>query len=250
VSRGARFVLFGVSAAGLAALLGWAFAGLPDFGAYAGRYGRIVAQLAEPDRATTNAVTFTAFDVRAIDTLVEEFIVFASAIAAVALLRHQRDEPEHAEDTDTLLRPRTSPALRLVGAALAGPTVVIALDLIAHGHLTPGGGFQGGIVLAATAVVVVAAGGRVRLPPDKPPLLGEMMHGAGAAGFVLLGLGGLIFSGAFLSTTFAGHGTTGALLSGGAIPLLNVATGFEVAGAIIVILAEFLEQEMLAMEES
>jgi multicomponent Na+:H+ antiporter subunit B len=249
VSRTARLIVFALSAAGLAALMGWAFAGLPDFGVYSGRYGRILAQLAQPDRAVTNAVTFTAFDVRAVDTLVEEFIVFASAIAAVALLRHQRGEPEEAEDTDHLLRPRTSPALLVTGAALAGPTVVIALDLVAHGHLTPGGGFQGGVVLAATAVVMVAAGARVRLPPGEPPLLGEMMHGAGAAGFVLLGLGGLVFSGAFLSTTFAGHGTTGALLSGGAIPLLNVATGFEVAGAIIVILSEFLEQEMLAVTD-
>jgi multicomponent Na+:H+ antiporter subunit B len=250
MSRNVRFMVFVVGAAGMAALLAWAFSGLPDFGVYAGRYGRIVAQLAQPDRASTNAVTFTAFDVRAADTMVEEFIVFAAAIAAVALLRHQRDEPKGAEQADELLRPQTSPALRVMGAALAGPTVVIALNLVAHGNLTPGGGFQGGVVLAATAVVVVAAGARIRLPPDKPPLVGEMMHGAGAAGFVLLGLGGLIFSGAFLSTTFAGHGTTGALLSGGAIPLLNVATGFEVAGAVIVILAEFLEQEMLAQEES
>jgi multicomponent Na+:H+ antiporter subunit B len=242
--------VFALGAAGLAALLAWSFAGLPEFGVYAGRYGRIIAQIAQPDRASTNAVTFTAFDVRAVDTMVEEFIVFAAAIAAVALLRHQRDEPEEPVDADALLRPKTSPALRVMGAALAGPTVVIALNLVAHGNLTPGGGFQGGVVLAATAVVVVAAGARIRLPPDEPPLLGEMMHGIGAAGFVLLGLGGLIFSGAFLSTTFAGHGTTGALLSGGAIPLLNVATGFEVAGAVIVILAEFLEQEMLAMEDA
>jgi multicomponent Na+:H+ antiporter subunit B len=250
MSRNVRFMVFVVGAAGMVALLAWAFSGLPDFGVYAGRYGRIVAQLAQPDRASTNAVTFTAFDVRAADTMVEEFIVFAAAIAAVALLRHQRDEPKGAEQADELLRPQTSPALRVMGAALAGPTVVIALNLVAHGNLTPGGGFQGGVVLAATAVVMVAAGARIRLPPDKPPLVGEMMHGAGAAGFVLLGLGGLIFSGAFLSTTFAGHGTTGALLSGGAIPLLNVATGFEVAGAVIVVLAEFLEQEMLAQEES
>jgi multicomponent Na+:H+ antiporter subunit B len=250
VSRSVRFTVFALGAAGLAALLAWSFSGLPEFGVYAGRYGRIIAQIAQPDRASTNAVTFTAFDVRAVDTMVEEFIVFAAAIAAVALLRHQRDEPEEPVDADALLRPKTSPALRVMGAALAGPTVVIALNLVAHGNLTPGGGFQGGVVLAATAVVVVAAGARIRLPPDEPPLLGEMMHGIGAAGFVLLGLGGLIFSGAFLSTTFAGHGTTGALLSGGAIPLLNVATGFEVAGAVIVILAEFLEQEMLAMEDA
>jgi multicomponent Na+:H+ antiporter subunit B len=249
MTRGARLVVFGASALALAALLAWSFAGLPDFGAYAGRYGRIVAQIAVPDRAATNAVTFTAFDVRAVDTLVEEFIVFAAAIAAVALLRHQRGEPEREEHPDDVLQPKTSPALRVIGALLAGPTVVLALDLVAHGAITPGGGFQGGIVLAAAAVVVVAAGARVRLPPDEPPLLAEIVHGAGAAGFVLLGLGGLVFAGAFLDTTFAGHGTSGALLSGGAIPLLNVATGLEVAGAVVVILAEFLEQEMLATEE-
>jgi multicomponent Na+:H+ antiporter subunit B len=250
MSRTARLVVFAVSATGLAALLAWSFAGLPDFGVYTGRYGRILAQIAEPDRGVTNAVTFTAFDVRAVDTLIEEFIVFAAAIAAVALLRHQRGERETEERPDEILRPRTSPALRLIGALLAGPTVVVALDLVAHGHLTPGGGFQGGVVLAAAAVVVVAGGGRVRLAPDEPPLLAEIVHGFGAAGFVLLGLGGLVFAGAFLDTTFAGHGASGALLSGGAIPLLNVATGLEVAGAIVVILAEFLEQEMLATDES
>ena len=249
MTRSARLVVFAVSTAGLAALMAWSFAGLPDFGGYAGRYGRIIAQIAVPDRAATNAVTFTAFDVRAIDTLVEEFIVFAAAIAAVALLRHQRGEPERATYPDDVLRPKTSPALRVLGAALAGPTVVIALDVVAHGAITPGGGFQGGVVLGAGAVVVVAAGGRVRLPPDEPPLPAEIVHGAGAAGFVLLGLGGLVFSGAFLKTTFAGHGTSGALLSGGAIPLLNVATALEVAGALVVILAEFLEQGMLASEK-
>src|SRR4051794_6087610 len=186
-------IVFACGAAGLAALLAWAFSGLPEFGHYAGRYGRIIARIAVPDRATTNAVTFTAFDVRAVDTLVEEFIVFAAAIAAVALLRHQRGEREQEESTDVVLRPKTSLALRVLGAALAGPTVVVALDVVAHGHLTPGGGFQGGIVLAASAAVVVVAGGRVRLPPDEPPLAAEILHGVGAAGFVLLGLGGLIF---------------------------------------------------------
>src|SRR3954451_12204344 len=170
-------------------------------------------------------------------------------MAAVALLRHVDDEPERESFPDDVLRPRTSPAVLVIGAALVGPTVVIALNLVAHGAITPGGGFQGGVVLAAAAVIVVAAGGRIRLPPDQPPLLAEIVHGAGAAGFVLLGLAGLAFAGAFLDTTWAGHGTSGALLSGGAIPLLNVATGFEVAGAIVVILAEFLEQEMLATDE-
>jgi multicomponent Na+:H+ antiporter subunit B len=249
VSRSARMIVFAAGAAGLAALMAWAFAGLPDFGHYAGRYGRIAAQIAVPDRATTNAVTFTNFDLRAMDTMIEEFIVFTAAIAAVALLRHQRGEPKREGRPADVLRPRTSPAVLVVGAVLAGPTAVIALNVIAHGAITPGGGFQGGVVLAATVVVIVAAGARVRLPADKPPLMAEIVHGLGAAGFVLLGLAGLVFTGAFLGTTWAGHGTPGALLSGGAIPLLNVATGLEVAGAIVVIVGEFLEQDMLAIEE-
>jgi multicomponent Na+:H+ antiporter subunit B len=249
MSHRVRLIVFAIAAAGLGALLAWAFAGLPAFGHYAGHYGRIAAQLAVPARATTNAVTFTNFDLRAVDTMVEEFIVFAAAIAAVALLRHQRGEPERAEYPDDVLRPRTSPALRVVGAVLAGPTTVLALNLIAHGAITPGGGFQGGVVLAATLVVMVAAGARVRLPADKPPLMAEITHGLGAAGFVLLGLAGLVFAGAFLTTTWAGHGTSGTLLSGGAIPLLNIATGLEVAGALVVILSEFLEQHMLATED-
>ena len=136
MSRGARMIVFACGAAGLAALLAWAFSGLPEFGHYAGRYGRIIARIAVPDRATTNAVTFVAFDVRAVDTMVEEFIVFAAAIAAVALLRHQRGEPERGQRTDEVLRPKTSPALLFVGALLAGPTAVIALNVIAHVAIT------------------------------------------------------------------------------------------------------------------
>src|SRR4051794_25572649 len=201
MTRTARFVVFAIGAAGLAALMAVAFADLPAFGDYSGRYGRIIAQIAIPDRAATNAVTFTAFDVRAVDTLVEEFIVFAAAIAAVALLRHVHDEPERESFPDDALRPRTSPAVLVIGAALVGPTVVIALTLVAHGAITPGGGFQGGVVLAAAAVIVVAAGGRIRPPPAEAPPPAPGMHGGGGGGVVLLGLGGGGFSRRVLGRT-------------------------------------------------
>lgn len=249
MSRTARLWLFAVAAGGLAALLAWAFAGLPSFGTYLGRYGRIVAHIAVPERTATNAVTVTAFDIRAVDTLVEEFIVFAAAIAAVALLRRQREGATRVEHADEELRSRTSPALRVVAAALAGPTFVLAVDLVAHGHLTPGGGFQGGIALAAVAVLLVVGGARLAIPVGRPPVLGQVLHGAGAAGFVAIGLGGLVFGVAFLDSTILGGGREGALLSGGTIPLLNVATGLEVGGALLVILSEFLQQDMLAGED-
>ena len=180
----------------------------------------------------------------------EEFIVFAAAIAAVALLRHQRDEPRSPRTRTTLLRPRTSPALRVLGAALAGPTVVIALDLVAHGaaharRRLPGRRRARRDAPSSWSRRARASGCR----PTSRRCWGRSCTARARPGSSCWASAGWSFSGAFLSTTFAGHGTTGALLSGGAIPLLNVATGFEVAGALIVILAEFLEQEMLATEE-
>jgi multicomponent Na+:H+ antiporter subunit B len=63
----------------------------------------------------------------------------------------------------------------------------------------------------------------------------------GAAGFVLIGLGGLIAAAAFLEN-FLPHGTAGELISGGTIPLLSLSVGLEVSGAFVLLLSEFLEQ--------
>jgi multicomponent Na+:H+ antiporter subunit B len=151
---------------------------------------------------------------------------------------------EHEEGEGAPARPVPSFAARAMGAALVGPIMVLGAYVIAHGHLTPGGGFSGGVVVAGALLLAYAAGQGVRLRRVGSIALLEGAEALGAAGFLALALGGLIAAGALLDN-FLALGTTGMLLSAGTIPVGNVAVGIEVAGAVALVLSEFLEQALL-----
>jgi multicomponent Na+:H+ antiporter subunit B len=122
--------------------------------------------------------------------------------------------------------------------------VVLGLYIVAHGAITPGGGFQGGVILAGALLLVYAAGQTVAVHHVRPVSLVEVAEAVGAGAYVLIGLGGLIAAGAVL-TNWLPHGTAGDLLSGGTVPLLNLAVGLEVAGGVTLILTELLDQALL-----
>lgn len=248
MSRAGRRALFLVAAAGLGAVLVLGLTGLPDFGHYRGPYGIVLGRVAVPERKATDVTVSTAFDYRSFDTLVEEFILFTAAIGVSVLLRQlrgEREEPGPEQDAQHGGGPRehASAALRATGAALVAPLVVLGVYVVTHGHLSPGGGFQGGVILAAGLLLVFMAGQRFALHRVRPLAAVELADALGAGGFALVGLGGLGFSAAFLSNLVP-LGTPGQLLSGGTIPILNVSVGLEVAGAFVLLWSEFLEQEL------
>jgi multicomponent Na+:H+ antiporter subunit B len=72
----------------------------------------------------------------------------------------------------------------------------------------------------------------------------EALDGLGAAGYGLMGIGGLIFASAFLEN-FLPLGIPGHLLSGGFMPLNSIAVGIEVTGAFLLVWTEFLDQALL-----
>jgi multicomponent Na+:H+ antiporter subunit B len=125
-----------------------------------------------------------------------------------------------------------------------GPVLVLGGYVVTHGHLTPGGGFQGGVILAAALLLVYAAGQLVGLERVRPIDLVEATEATGAVAFALVALGGLVFSGALLAN-FLATGTLGDLLSAGTIPVLSVATGVEVTAALTLILSELLDQTLV-----
>jgi multicomponent Na+:H+ antiporter subunit B len=234
------------SLAALGALLAWAVFGLPDFGHPRGPYADLAPRIMLDERDATNTVTGVTFDLRGFDTLGEELILFVAALGASVLLRAQRDERaiEEAAAADERRRPATADSLRAFGAALVGPVLLLGIYVVAHGALTPGGGFQGGVVLAGALLLVYAAGQVVAVERVRPIALVEVADAAGAAAYGLVAVGGLLFGVAAMDN-FLPTGTAGSLLSAGTIPVLSVAVGVEVTAAVTLILSEFVDQVML-----
>jgi multicomponent Na+:H+ antiporter subunit B len=190
----------------------------------------------------TNAVSSLVFDYRGYDTLGEELILFISVVGVAMLLREQRGE-ELSGGRDVEF-PQSSDALRVLGVVAVGLTLLVGLYIVAHGAITPGGGFQGGVVLGAALLLVYFSGEIVVVRWLEPASALEILHSAGAGGLALLGLGGLIGGGAYFHN-FLYTGTSGLLNSGGTIPLGNVAVGLEVMGATLLLASELLEQTLI-----
>jgi multicomponent Na+:H+ antiporter subunit B len=217
---------------GLAALLLWAAIGLPSFGHYRGPYGFVVAKTVPAERHMSNVVNGTVFDVRGVDTMGEELILFAAVIGVALLLR----QPER--------RPRSDPerdAVRHGGALLVGAAVLVGIWLVAFGFVTPGGGFQGGVAIAAGALLLYVAAGHRGWTRFGDERLLDPADALGAGGYAVIGLAALVAGMPFLANMLGG-GVTGTLESGGTAAFVNWAAGIEVAAANLVLFTEFLRE--------
>ena len=237
MSRAARIWLFVGSGAVLAPLMVWALTGLPAFGDFQGEYGRILNSVAQRERHVSNVVAAVVFDYRGFDTLGEELMLFAAVMGVALLLREARDEGERPEDAVR------SDAVGAIGLALVAPTVVVGLYVVAHGYLTPGGGFQGGVATAGGLVLLYAAGRYSSYRAASPRPLVELAEGVGAGAYAAVGIATLIAGAAYLENVID-LGTVGTLAAGGTIPILNAASGLEVTAALVLIFHEFLEEVM------
>jgi multicomponent Na+:H+ antiporter subunit B len=182
----------------------------------------------------SNVVSAVVFDYRGVDTLGEEFILFAAALGVALLLRETRGEERPPDRVH-------SDALRLVGLGFVAVLLLLGLNVVAHGYITPGGGFQGGVVLAAAFALVYLAGeyrAYRRLTPT--PAL-DLVKGAGVGAFAVIGVVSLLLGTAYLHN-FGPLGTSGTLASGGTIAMLNIATALEVSAAFVLLFTEFLEE--------
>jgi multicomponent Na+:H+ antiporter subunit B len=136
-------------------------------------------------------------------------------------------------------------AVRLAGAGFAGGLFVLGSYVVAHGYLTPGGGFQGGVVLAGAFALVYLAGTYRAYRSLTPIAAVDLVEGAGAGGYVVVGLVSLLLGSAFLHN-FGPLGTAGTLASAGSIPFLNVASALEVSAAFLLLFTEFLDELAVA----
>jgi multicomponent Na+:H+ antiporter subunit B len=241
VTRAHRLALFATGAGGLGALLVWALTGLPAFGSQTSRYAHVLNGTAVAQRHLTNVVAAVVFDYRAVDTLGEEFIVLGCVFGVALLLREVRDV--------TVGRPRDemrSDAVRAVGLGTAAVAVLVGLYVVMHGYISPGGGFQGGVVLAGGCVLVYLAGSYRAYRRLLPEWLVDAAEGLGAGAYAVVGVVGLVLGLAYLENLLGDSlGTAGTLASSGSIAILNAATALEIAAAFVLLFTEFLEELQL-----
>jgi multicomponent Na+:H+ antiporter subunit B len=241
-----RTALLAAGGAGLAALFLWGMAGLPPFGSYPGPYGDLLNSVAVAERKATDVVSAVNFDYRAFDTMGEEFILFVSVAGAALLLRKIDESKEESEGEDReagRAPPPTSDATRAFGVALVGLTVVFGLYMISHGQTTPGGGFQGGVILATAPLSVYLAADARTFQRIVPRSLVEWAGSMAAAAYLLLGLAAVVLGAEFLRNVTP-LGEEEKMGSAGNIFWLNLAVGIEVAGGFVLLLSVFIEEAL------
>jgi multicomponent Na+:H+ antiporter subunit B len=242
MSHHLRLCLFAPAGLVFSAGLLWGLHGLPAFGNYLGPYGKVINAVAVSERHLTNMATGVNFDYRAFDTLGEEYILFAAVTALALLLRQARgeieDEPREYSADRRVLRSADDP--HWLGLLLIGATVVFGIYVVSHAHLTPGGGFQGGVILGTACLLAYLAVGYREFKVVSPKEMLELAEAAGAGGYALIGLATMLAGGTFLINALP-LGQVGNLLSAGVVPVINLAVGVEVAGGFILVFTEFLK---------
>jgi multicomponent Na+:H+ antiporter subunit B len=232
------------------ALLLWGLFGLAPFGQYPGPYGDVLNAVAPAERHIQNVVTAVMFDYRGFDTLGEEFILFASVTGVILLMRYEKSGPKPDSPPDKIEPPppwksKSTELTRLAGFGFLGPILVFGIDVVLTGHLSVGGGFQGGVILSGAWTLLWLVYGPEAFKRVSETSVLEWFEAGGAGAYVLIGAAALLVGQKFM-TNILPLGQTGQLLSSGTILLINCAVGIEVTAGFVLLLVEFfkpLEQE-------
>jgi multisubunit Na+/H+ antiporter MnhB subunit len=141
----------------------------------------------------SNPVTNVLMAFRAMDTLLEKFVLLLALVGVWSLApdRFWRGAPR-------LLRPdRPDGALVLLARVLPPVGIVVGVYILWVGAVAPGGAFQGGAILAAMWLLVMIAG--LREAPEIGQRRLRLLLVVGPAVFLAVGLFGFALPGGFLS---------------------------------------------------
>lgn len=207
---------------GVAVILVPTFAGLAAPEALS-ETARGYAESVPADLGAANLVTGIIVSYRGFDTLGEVSVLFLAAIGVGFVLKAR--DGRHTVGSGHADRRRGPSEILETGSTVLVPLLILfGAYIFVHGHLTPGGGFQGGVVIASALVLSVLGSSS---PSVSNALLGGIESLSGAF-YVAVGIAGLIWATGFLDTTFLPGGKLGTLLSAGAIPVIYTLVGLKV----------------------
>lgn len=250
MTRRTRLILAGICSVLIAPAVVVVILHIPAFGHHPLPYGDAINRGTVARRHVTNMVTAVNFDYRAFDTLGEELMLVAAVTGTLVLLRGRRgenvsDRPARAPDRPVCER---SEAVTLACRIFLPLIVAFGIYVVLHAQLTPGGGFQGGAIIASGTLLLYLGESYRLWRRLVRSLLFDMLEAAGAIVLVLCGLGPMVRGHAFLENVLP-LGQTGALLCGGLILVENAGVALAVTAGFILLLLEFLEETRAARED-
>lgn len=129
--------------------------------------------------------------------------------------------------------------LRIISLPLSILLICLGITTILGGHITPGGGFQGGAMIASGIILSVLVYGLGNSPLELSHIYVEVFESIGALGFIIFGLIGLFLGGFYLynvgtdllnvvPTAFQNVLHYPDVTNAGIIPYLNIFVGLKV----------------------
>ncbi|MEN8115951.1 MAG: Na(+)/H(+) antiporter subunit B [Bacteroidota bacterium] len=176
-----------------------------------------------------NLVTSVVVTYRGLDTLGEVTILFLVAAIVSFFLKREKTEKEQAPQRET------SEIILTASRLLVPIVMVLGIYIFINGHLTPGGGFQGGAVIATSFVLMLMANPRFEV---NHRIIATVESISGIA-FVFIGVLGILLAGGFLDNKILPLGNFGDILSAGAIPVIYSFVGLKVGSELSNILSNF-----------
>lgn len=122
---------------------------------------------------------------------------------------------------------------------------IYGIYVIIHGHLSPGGGFSGGAIFAASIVLYTLAFGLKSGQKRMPHEISSKIETGGIVFFILIGFSGILFGYQFLTNKAVGFpmGELGSVFSAGFIPIVTIAIGLKVMSTIVTLFHTMLEED-------
>lgn len=194
-----------------------------------------------------NLVTAVVVTYRGLDTLGEVTVLFISAAGVGLLLRRTRRNQEDdtglkkgdIEEESAGTHKAASEIVETATELLLPIIILFGIYVFMNGHLSPGGGFQGGAIIASGTMFLLLA-----LPASHiSRLMIAITESLSGFSYVVVGVLGVMMAGGFLDNRFMDLGTYGDLFSAGAIPLIYTFVGLKVGFELSAVLDRFRKED-------
>jgi multicomponent Na+:H+ antiporter subunit B len=190
-------------------------------------------QKTKDELKVANTVTSIVVNFRGFDTLGEVTVLFLSVTALASILYKKR---HHVGERSVLF---SASNIVTAGSKLLFPAIILlGAYVFIHGHLSPGGGFQGGVIVATGFLLMLLAYENYSVSHTT---LSVVESFAGIT-FAVIGLMGFMNGGTFLEN-FLPTGVLNNLFSGGVIPIIYIAVGFKVAAELTGVIYTVLNEK-------